>query len=56
MAKIIIVGGSLGGLLVGNLLRSKGHEVDILEKVPGSLDGRGAGIVPHPILIKALEM
>jgi len=56
MAKIIIVGGSLGGLLVGNLLRSKGHEVDILEKVPGPLDGRGAGIVPHPILIKALEM
>jgi len=56
MAKIIIVGGSLGGLLVGNLLRSKGHEVDILEKVSGSLDGRGAGIVPHPVLIKVLEM
>jgi 2-polyprenyl-6-methoxyphenol hydroxylase-like FAD-dependent oxidoreductase len=56
MAKIIIVGGSLGGLLVANLLRTQGHEVDILEKVPGSLDGRGAGIVPHPVLIKALEI
>ena len=44
MSKIIIVGGSLGGLLAGSLLRSQGHEVDILEKVHGSLDGRGAGI------------
>jgi 2-polyprenyl-6-methoxyphenol hydroxylase-like FAD-dependent oxidoreductase len=56
MSKIIVVGGSLGGLLVANLLRSKGHEVDILEKVSGSLDGRGAGIVPHPVLIRALEL
>jgi 2-polyprenyl-6-methoxyphenol hydroxylase-like FAD-dependent oxidoreductase len=56
MSKIIVVGGSLGGLLVANLLRSQGHEVDILEKVHGSLDGRGAGIVPHPVLIKALEI
>jgi len=56
MSKILVVGGSLGGLLVGNLLRSQGHEVDILEKVSGSLEGRGAGIVPHPVLIKALKM
>ena len=56
MSKIIIVGGSLGGLLMGSLLKSQGHEVDILEKVHGSLDGRGAGIVPHPVLIKALEI
>lgn len=56
MSKILVVGGSLGGLLAANLLRSQGHEVDILEKVSGSLEGRGAGIVPHPVLIKALKM
>jgi 2-polyprenyl-6-methoxyphenol hydroxylase-like FAD-dependent oxidoreductase len=56
MSKILVVGGSLGGLLAANLLRSQGHEVDILERVSGSLEGRGAGIVPHPVLIKALKM
>jgi 2-polyprenyl-6-methoxyphenol hydroxylase-like FAD-dependent oxidoreductase len=56
MSKIVIIGGSLGGLLVANLLHRQGHEVDILEKVQGSLDGRGAGIVPHPVLLHALEL
>ena len=52
MAKILVVGGSLGGLFVGNLLHCAGHEVHILEKVLGSLDGRGAGIVTHPSLMQ----
>ena len=56
MAKILVVGGSLGGLFVGNLLRCAGHEVHILEKVLGSLDGRGAGIVTHPSLMQALSL
>ncbi|MEI7530928.1 MAG: FAD-dependent monooxygenase [Betaproteobacteria bacterium] len=55
MAKIVVVGGSLGGLFVGNLLIKEGHDVIILEKVVGSLDGRGAGIVTHQNLIDALE-
>jgi len=56
MSKILVVGGSLGGLFVGNLLHCAGHEVHILEKVLGSLDGRGAGIVTHPSLMQALSL
>lgn len=56
MAKIIVVGGSLGGLFAANLLLKKGHEVIVLEKVVGSLDGRGAGIVTHETLRQALDI
>lgn len=55
MAKILIIGGSLGGLLVANMLLQDGHDVHILEKTTGSMDGRGAGIVAHHSLFLALE-
>jgi 2-polyprenyl-6-methoxyphenol hydroxylase-like FAD-dependent oxidoreductase len=55
MAKIIVVGGSLGGLLAANMLCRAGHEVTVLEKALGSLDGRGAGIVTHSLLVAAME-
>jgi 2-polyprenyl-6-methoxyphenol hydroxylase-like FAD-dependent oxidoreductase len=55
MAKIIIVGGSLGGLFVANTLLRQGHDVTLLEKATGSLDGRGAGIVTHDALADALR-
>ena len=55
MAKIIVVGGSLGGLLVANMLCRTGHEVTVLEKALVSLDGRGAGIVTHSLLVAAME-
>ena len=55
MARILVVGGSLGGLLVANLLLRDGHDVTLLEKAAGSLDGRGAGIITHPALIDALR-
>ena len=54
MAKIIVAGGSLGGLFVANMLLRQGHDVAILEKAFGSLDGRGAGIVTHDALAEAL--
>jgi 2-polyprenyl-6-methoxyphenol hydroxylase-like FAD-dependent oxidoreductase len=54
MARILIVGGSLGGLLAANMLLRDGHEVDVLEKANGSLDGRGAGIVTHAALVDGL--
>ena len=54
-ARILIVGGSLGGLLAANLLARAGHAVTVLEKATGSLDGRGAGIVTHRPLIDALR-
>jgi 2-polyprenyl-6-methoxyphenol hydroxylase-like FAD-dependent oxidoreductase len=55
MAKILIVGGSLGGLFAANILLRQGHDVTLLEKTIGSLDGRGAGIVTHDALADALR-
>ena len=55
MAKILVVGGSLGGLFVANILLRQGHDVTLLEKATGSLDGRGAGIVTHDALAQALR-
>ena len=55
MAKILVVGGSLGGLFAANILLRQGHDVTLLEKAIGSLDGRGAGIVTHDALATALR-
>ncbi len=54
MARILIVGASLGGLLAANMLLRDGHDVQVIEKAQGSLDGRGAGIVTHAALSVAL--
>lgn len=54
-SSVLVVGGSLGGLMVANMLHRAGHQVTLLEKAMGSLDGRGAGIVTHTLLVKALE-
>ncbi len=54
-ARILVVGGSLGGLMAANVLLRAGHEVTLLEKAPASLDGRGAGIVTHSRLVHALR-
>jgi len=53
MARILVIGGSLGGLLAANMLTRAGHDVTVLERTIGTLDGRGAGIVTHPPLIAA---
>jgi 2-polyprenyl-6-methoxyphenol hydroxylase-like FAD-dependent oxidoreductase len=55
MANILIIGGSLGGLFAANILQRQGHEITLLEKAVGSLDGRGAGIVTHDALADALR-
>jgi 2-polyprenyl-6-methoxyphenol hydroxylase-like FAD-dependent oxidoreductase len=55
MARILIAGGSLGGLMSANLLARAGHEVTVLEKAVGSMDGRGAGIVTHRSLVEGLR-
>jgi 2-polyprenyl-6-methoxyphenol hydroxylase-like FAD-dependent oxidoreductase len=54
MARILIIGGSLGGLFAANMLLRDGHDVQVMERTPGSLDGRGAGIVTHKALHAAL--
>lgn len=55
MAKILIAGGSLGGLFAANILLQAGHDVLVLEKAEESLDGRGAGIVTHEALMVGLR-
>ncbi len=54
MSRILVIGGSLGGLMTANMLHRAGHEVTVLEKAVNSLDGRGAGIVTHRPLVTAL--
>jgi 2-polyprenyl-6-methoxyphenol hydroxylase-like FAD-dependent oxidoreductase len=49
-----VIGGSLGGLFAGNLLRDLGWEVDIYERVPDDLASRGAGIGTHQELLSVL--
>ncbi|MGF6774798.1 2-polyprenyl-6-methoxyphenol hydroxylase-like FAD-dependent oxidoreductase [Paraburkholderia sp. GAS199] len=51
----IIVGGSLGGLFAANLLVRNGWDVQVFERVPDELAGRGAGIVTHPELFEAMK-
>jgi len=53
--RALIVGGSLGGLIAANLLLRAGWEVDVYERVGEALAGRGAGIVTHDELFRAME-
>ena len=55
MARILISGGSLGGLMAATLLLRAGHDVTVLERSNRSLEGRGAGIVTHEGLREALR-
>ena len=47
--RVLIVGGSIGGLTAGVLLRDLGCDVDIYERSSNALQDRGAGIVVLPI-------
>jgi 2-polyprenyl-6-methoxyphenol hydroxylase-like FAD-dependent oxidoreductase len=53
--RALIIGGSMSGLLAALMLRRRGWEADIYERVAGELAGRGAGIVAQPTLIAHLE-
>lgn len=50
----VIIGGSIGGLMAGLLLRRIGWRVTICERSAVPLSGRGAGIVTHEALWQAL--
>lgn len=53
--RAIVCGGSIGGLFAACALMQSGWQVDVFERTPVPLSGRGAGIVTHAELIKALE-
>ncbi|HEY5853195.1 MAG TPA: FAD-dependent monooxygenase [Aldersonia sp.] len=51
-ARAIVVGGSIGGLTTALLLRDLGFTVDVFERTPTALDGRGSGIVLQPDTVR----
>lgn len=51
-ASAIVVGGSIGGLTTALLLRDLGFRVDVYERTPTALDGRGSGIVLQPDTVR----
>jgi 2-polyprenyl-6-methoxyphenol hydroxylase-like FAD-dependent oxidoreductase len=53
--KIAIVGGSVGGLTAGILLKEVGHDVTIYERTEGHMADRGAGIVMQAETITILD-
>jgi 2-polyprenyl-6-methoxyphenol hydroxylase-like FAD-dependent oxidoreductase len=53
--RAVIIGGSMSGLFVAAFLRQVGWDVDVFERSPVELVGRGAGITTHPELLEALE-
>jgi 2-polyprenyl-6-methoxyphenol hydroxylase-like FAD-dependent oxidoreductase len=53
--RALVIGGSIGGLFAALYLRRRGWAVDVFERSPVALTGRGAGIMTHPELRAALE-
>lgn len=53
--RALVIGGSLGGLFIGNLLLRAGWDVHVYEHSRGDLVGRGAGIITHPELFTCLQ-
>ncbi|MGA5538607.1 FAD binding domain-containing protein [Mycolicibacterium nivoides] len=51
-ASAVVVGGSIGGLTAALLLRDLGFHVDVYERTPTPLDGRGSGIVLQPDTVR----
>lgn len=53
--RALVIGGSMSGLLAALMLRQRGWQADVHERVAGELAGRGAGIVAQPTLIAHLK-
>lgn len=54
MPRVAVVGGSMIGLTTGLVLRDLGCEVDVYERSRVPLEGRGVGIVLHPLTVRYL--
>ena len=55
MARALIIGGSLGGLFAGLLLRQAGWDVTVFERSSGDLASRGVGIGTHVELFAVMR-
>jgi 2-polyprenyl-6-methoxyphenol hydroxylase-like FAD-dependent oxidoreductase len=55
MKRALIVGGSLGGLFAGCALLRSAWDVQVIERTPGRLDGRGAGLGVLPAMLEVLK-
>src|SRR5664279_2174783 len=55
MARALIIGGSLGGLFAGLLLRQAGWDVTVFERSTGDLASRGVGIGTHVELFDVMR-
>ena len=53
--RALVIGGSLGGLFAGTMLRSIGWDVDIYERSEHDLDSRGGGIVLQPDVVEVFR-
>src|SRR3954471_13802099 len=50
--RVLVAGGSLGGLTAAHVLGDVGCDVTVLERSPEPLTGRGAGIVLHSATVR----
>lgn len=53
--RAIVIGGSLGGLFAGNMLKKAGWDVDIFERSAHDLDSRGGGVVLQPDVVEVFR-
>lgn len=53
--RVLVIGGSLVGLIAANLFRRIGWDVEVFERVTGNVEGRGAGITILPGLVSGFR-
>src|SRR5262245_41271794 len=53
--RVVIIGGSIAGLLAANLFHRIGWDVQVFERASGVLEGRGAGITILPGLVGGFQ-
>jgi 2-polyprenyl-6-methoxyphenol hydroxylase-like FAD-dependent oxidoreductase len=53
--RALVIGGSIAGLIAGNLLHRAGWDVHVFERASGDLEGRGAGITILPGLVSSFQ-
>jgi 2-polyprenyl-6-methoxyphenol hydroxylase-like FAD-dependent oxidoreductase len=52
---VLVIGGSVAGLMAGSLFRKAGWDVTVFERAVGDLTGRGAGLGVSEELIQVME-